>query len=61
MFDLTSLNFYGADEYDAWEYNKNGRVLIVDLHKLLTPVTDEEGGGGTSQCFFYPPFDMWKD
>jgi hypothetical protein len=36
------LKFLWADEYDAWEYNENGRVLIVDLHKLFTPVTDED-------------------
>ncbi len=35
------LKFLWAKEYDAWEYNENGRVLIVDLHKLLAPVTDE--------------------
>jgi hypothetical protein len=36
------LKFLWAGEYDAWEYNENGRVLIVDLHKLLAPVTDED-------------------
>jgi hypothetical protein len=36
------LKFLWAREYDAWEYNENGRVLIVDLHKLLAPVTDED-------------------
>ncbi len=36
------LKFLWAGEYDAWEYNENRRVLIVDLHKLLAPVTDED-------------------
>jgi hypothetical protein len=36
------LKFLWAGEYDAWEYNENGRVLIVDLYKLLSPVTDEQ-------------------
>jgi hypothetical protein len=36
------LKFLWAGEYDAWEYNENGRVLIVDLHKLLAPVTDDD-------------------
>jgi hypothetical protein len=35
------LKFLWAGEYDAWEYKENGHVLIVDLHKLLTPVTNE--------------------
>jgi hypothetical protein len=35
------LKFLWAGEYDAWEYEENGRVLTVDLHKLLAPVTDE--------------------
>jgi hypothetical protein len=35
------LKFLWAGEYDAWEYEENGRVLIVDLHKLLSLVTDE--------------------
>ncbi len=35
------LKFLWAGEYDAWEYEENGRVLTVDLHKLLSPVTDE--------------------
>ncbi len=35
------LKFLWAQEYDAWEYEENGRVLTVDLHKLLAPVTDE--------------------
>ncbi len=37
------FKFLWAGEYDAWEYNENGCVLIVDLHKLLAPVTDEDG------------------
>jgi hypothetical protein len=36
------LKFLWVGEYDAWEYNENGRVLIVDLHKLLAPVTNED-------------------
>ncbi len=36
------LKFLWAGEYDAWEYNENGRVLIVDLHKLFAPVTDDD-------------------
>jgi hypothetical protein len=36
------LKFLWAGEYDAWEYKENGRVLIVDLHKLLAPVIDED-------------------
>jgi len=35
------LKFLWAEEYDAWEYEENGRVLIVYLHKLLAPATDE--------------------
>ncbi len=35
------LKFLWAGEYDAWEYKENGRVLIVDLHKLLAPVINE--------------------
>ncbi len=35
------LKFLWAREYDAWEYEENGRVLIVDLHNLLAPATDE--------------------
>ncbi len=35
------LKFLWAGEYDAWEYEENGRILTVDLHKLLSPVTDE--------------------
>jgi hypothetical protein len=35
------LKFLWAGEYDAWEYEENGHVLTVDLHKLLAPVTDE--------------------
>jgi hypothetical protein len=35
------LKFLWAGEYDAWEFNENGHVLIVDLRKLLAPVTDE--------------------
>jgi hypothetical protein len=31
-----------AGEYDAWEYNENDQVLIVGLHKLLAPVTDDD-------------------
>jgi len=36
------LKFLWAGEYNAWEYNENGRVLIVDLHKLLAPVIDAD-------------------
>ncbi len=35
------LKFLWAGEYDAWEYEENGGVLTVDLHKLLAPATDE--------------------
>jgi hypothetical protein len=35
------LKFLWADEYDAWEYKEDGRVLIVDLHNLLAPASDE--------------------
>jgi hypothetical protein len=35
------LKFLWAGEYDAWEYKEDGRVLIVDLYKLLAPITDE--------------------
>jgi len=35
------LKFLWAGEYDAWEYKEDVRVLIVDLHKLLAPVTNE--------------------
>jgi hypothetical protein len=35
------LKFLWAGEYDAWEYEENGCVLALDLHKLLSPVTDE--------------------
>jgi hypothetical protein len=36
------LKFLWAGEYDAWKYNENGRVLFVDLHKLLAPVINED-------------------
>jgi hypothetical protein len=29
------FKFLWAGEYDAWGYNENDRVLIVELHKLL--------------------------
>jgi hypothetical protein len=35
------LKFLWAGEYDAWEYEENGHVLTVDLHKLLAPATNE--------------------
>jgi hypothetical protein len=35
------LKFLWAGEYDACEYKENGHFFIVDLHKLLTSVTDE--------------------
>jgi len=35
------LKFLWTGEYDAWEYKEDDRVLIVDLHKLLAPITDE--------------------
>jgi len=35
------LKFLWAGEYDAWEYKDDGHVLIVDLHKLFAPITDE--------------------
>jgi hypothetical protein len=41
MFDLTSL-ILGSGEDDAWEYNENDRILIIDLHKLLAPVNDDD-------------------
>jgi hypothetical protein len=34
--------FLWSGEYDAWEYNQNDRILIVDLHKLFAPVNDDE-------------------
>ncbi len=36
------LKFLWVGEYDALEYNENGRILIIDLHKVLAPVTDED-------------------
>jgi hypothetical protein len=36
------LKFLWFREYDAWEYNENDHILIVDLHKLLAPVTDKD-------------------
>jgi hypothetical protein len=36
------VKFLWSREYDAWEYNENDRILIVDLHKLLTPVNDDD-------------------
>ncbi len=36
------LKFLWAGEYDAWEYNENGCVLIIDLHKLLALVIDDD-------------------
>jgi len=35
------LKFLWVGEYDAWEYKEDGRVLIVNLHKLIALVTDE--------------------
>jgi hypothetical protein len=48
MMDMPSevrtniLKFLWAGEYDAWEYKEDGRVLIIDLHKLLALVTNED-------------------
>ncbi len=36
------LKILGSGEDDAWEYNENDRILIVDLHKLLAPVNDDD-------------------
>jgi len=36
------FKFLWSGEYDAWEYNENDRILIVDLHKLLAPVIDDD-------------------
>ncbi len=41
MFDLTSL-ILGSGKDDAWEYNENDRILIIDLHKLFAPVNDDD-------------------
>jgi hypothetical protein len=32
----------GSGEDNAWEYNENDRILIVDLHKLVVPVNDDD-------------------
>jgi hypothetical protein len=32
----------GSGENNAWEYNEIDRILIVDLHKLLAPVNDDD-------------------
>jgi hypothetical protein len=34
------LKILGSGEDNAWEYNENDRILIIDLHKLLAPVND---------------------
>ncbi len=36
------LKSLGSREDNAWEYNENDRILIVDLHKLLVPVDDDD-------------------
>ncbi len=36
------LKILGSREDDAWEYNENDRILIVDLHKLFAPVNDDD-------------------
>jgi hypothetical protein len=32
------LTILGSREDNAWEYNENDRILIIDLHKLFAPV-----------------------
>jgi hypothetical protein len=36
------LKSLGSREYNAWEYNENDRILIVDLHKLLVLVNYDD-------------------
>jgi hypothetical protein len=36
------LKSLGSEEYNAWEYNENDCILIVDLHKLLVPVNYDD-------------------
>jgi hypothetical protein len=36
------LRILGSGEDKAWEYNENDRILIIDLHKLLTPVNYDD-------------------
>ncbi len=35
------LKILGSEEDNAWEYTENDRILIVDLHKLLCLVNDD--------------------
>jgi hypothetical protein len=39
---LRILRNLGSGEDKAWEYNENDRIFIVDLHKLLAPVNDDD-------------------
>jgi hypothetical protein len=45
------LKFLWAEEYDAWEYNENDRVLIVDMHRLLAPALMRT----KSKCLTFSP------
>ncbi len=36
------LKILGSGEDDAWKYNENDHILIVDLHKLLALVNDDD-------------------
>ncbi len=36
------LKILGSGENNAWEYNENDRILIIDLHKSLAPVNDDD-------------------
>ncbi len=36
------LKILSFGEDNAWEYNENDRILIVDLHKLLASINDDD-------------------
>jgi hypothetical protein len=36
------LRILGSREDKAWEYNENDRILIIDLHKLLALINDDD-------------------
>jgi hypothetical protein len=36
------LKSLGSGEDNAWEYNENNRILIIDLHKLFAPINDDD-------------------
>jgi hypothetical protein len=57
------LKFLWAGEYNAWEYNENDRVLIIDLHKLLAPVIDKDCDLDffVLECFYNDFYERFLD